>query len=627
VNSKIDKKNIVLVVDDDPNNLSVIFDYLEQVGFEVWVAQDGKSALQNLECGSEFPDIILLDIIMPLLDGFETCRLLKANPATKNIPIIFITSLYETVDKVKGLSLGAVDYITKPFQYEEVLIRLRLHLEMSLLHKKTEEKNFLLGNLTEHLENRVTKRTAELKSALHELQAAYLELLAKEDKLRYDAFHDSLTGLANRAYFIKQLNRVIDLSTINPNYFYAVLFIDIDRFKVVNESLGHLVGDKLLKSAAKRLEDCVSQANIVARLGGDEFIMLLADITDISEAIETAQNILGNLRKPFNIDNYEIFTAVSIGITFSTMGYNCAADVIKDADIAMYQAKLKGKDRYEILTNAIKTQASRRLQLENDLRKAIELKEFCLYYQPIVSLSTGHLLGFEALVRWYFSGEFISPVKFIPIAEEIGAINALGWWVFEEACRQLNCWQQQLPQALNLTINVNISPLQLKQVNLAEKMQEIVEKNGISSSCLKLEITESCFLEASTCEAKTLKQIKNQGIKLCIDDFGTGYSSLSRLHEFTIDTLKIDRSFVSRLSAGQSQQIVETIVTLAHSFGMDVVAEGIETVEQLEKLHSLGCERGQGYLFSKPLDSQAATQLLSNNATMLPVRLLPYLSA
>lgn len=626
MNNKIDPKSIVLVVDDNPTNLSVIFDYLEEVGFEVWVAQDGESALQNLEYGC--PDIILLDIIMPFLDGFETCRLLKANPATKNIPVIFMSSLYETVDKVKGLSLGAVDYITKPFQHEEVLIRIKLHLEMSYLHKKMEEKNVLLGNLTSQLENQVEKRTAELKSVLHELQSAYLELLAKEDQLRYDAFHDSLTGLANRTYFIKQLNKVIELSNINPDYLYAVLFIDIDRFKVVNDSLGHLVGDKLLKSAAKRLQNCSSGNNIVARLGGDEFIMLITDITDISEATEIAKRILENLRIPFNIDSYEIFIAVSIGITFSTMGYHSASDVIKDADIAMYQAKIKGKDRYEILTNAIKIKAATRLQLENDLRKAIELEEFCLYYQPIVSLSTGLLLGFEALVRWHRPcGELVPPEIFISLAEEIGAINSLGWWIFQEACRQLKLWQQQFPQALNLTVNVNISPIQLKQVNLAERMLEIIKNSGVSSGCLKLEITESCFLEGSTGEAKMLKKIKNQGIKLCIDDFGTGYSSLSRLHEFTIDTLKIDRSFVSRLSVGQSQQIVETIVTLAHSFGMDVVAEGIETVEQLQKLHSLGCERGQGYLFSKPLDSQAATQLLVENAKMLPVRLLPYLSA
>ncbi|OCQ95315.1 diguanylate phosphodiesterase [Oscillatoriales cyanobacterium USR001] len=626
MNSQLDRKNIVLVVDDNPNNLSVLSDYLEQVGFEVWVAGDGESALQKVEYGC--PDIILLDIMMPLLDGFETCSLLKANSVTKDIPIIFMSSLSETVDKVKGLSLGAVDYITKPFQYEEVLVRLRLHLEMSLLNKTMEEKNLLLGHLTYQLENRVEERTSELKSALHELQAAYLELLAKEEQLRYDAFHDSLTGLANRACFIKELNNVIELATLNSDYLYAVLFIDIDRFKVVNDSLGHLVGDELLKNAAKRLQDCGSQTNIVARLGGDEFIMLLADITENNEAIETADRILENLRMPFNIDKYEISIAASIGITFSTMGYNCATDVIRDADIAMYQAKIKGKNRYEVLTTAIKIKAETRLQMENDLRKAIELQEFCLYYQPIVSLSTGHLLGFEALVRWRCaSGELVPPVKFIPLAEEIGAINSLGWWVFQEACHQLCFWQQQFPHALTLTVNVNVSPIQLKQINLAERIQEIIKSSGISISCLKLEITESCFLEASTCEAKMLKQLKNQGIKLCIDDFGTGYSSLSRLHEFPIDTLKIDRSFVSRISTGKSQQVIETILTLAQGFGMDVVAEGIETLEELETLRSLGCEQGQGYLFSKPLDSQVATQLLLNNAKMLPVRLLPFLSA
>lgn len=626
MNSEYNKKSIVLVVDDHASNLAVLSDYLEQVGFEVWVASDGESALQAVEY--EAPDIILLDIMMPFLDGFETCRRLKANPRTKDIPLIFMSALSETVDKVKGLSLGAVDYITKPFQHEEVLVRLRLHLKMSILTKRMEEKNSLLSELTSQLEHRVEARTAELKSAMHELQNAYLELLAKEDKLRYDAFHDSLTGLPNRTWFINQLSRVIELANLNSDYLYAVLFIDLDRFKVVNDSLGHLVGDELLKIAAKRLQDCVPETDIVARLGGDEFIILLEAIKDMNEAISTADRILEELRLPFIFDKYEIFTGASIGITFSTMGYDRAVDAIRDADVAMYQAKIKGKGCYEVLTKAIQTQAATRLQLENELRKAIELEEFCLYYQPIVSLSTGHLLGFEALVRWQRAfGELVSPAKFIPLAEEIGAINSLGWWIFQEACRQLRLWQQQFPQALGLTLNVNVSPVQLKQANLVERMQKIVEATGVSSSCLKLEITESCFLEASTCEATMLKQLKSQGIKLCIDDFGTGYSSLSRLHEFPIDTLKIDRSFVSRISAGKSDGIVETIVTLAHSFGMDVVAEGIETLEQLEKLCSLGCELGQGYLFSKPVDSQTATQLLLNNAKLLPSMLLPFLTA
>lgn len=623
---ELEQKNIVLVVDDNPTNLAVLSDYLEEVGFEVWVAADGESALEKVEYG--VPDIILLDIMMPLLDGFETCRLLKANPARKDIPVIFMSALSETVDKVKGLSLGAVDYIIKPCQQEEILVRLRLHLKMSCLTKTMEEKNSLLSELTSQLEERVETRTAELKSALNELQRAYLELLAKEEKLRYDAFHDTLTDLPNRGYFIQRLNRVIQMANLSSDYLYAVLFIDLDRFKVVNDSLGHLVGDELLKSAAKRLQSCLSETDTIARLGGDEFIILLENITDIGEAISAADRILENLRNPFTIDHYEIFTGASIGITFSTMGYDRATDVLKDADVAMYHAKSQGKGRYEVLTKSLQTQAALRLQLENDLRKAIELEEFRLYYQPILSLSTGHLLGFEALVRWpRTSGELVSPTKFIPLAEEIGAINSLGWWVFQEACRQLHLWQQQFPHAVDLTVNVNVSPIQLKQVNLVERMQEIVKDIGVSSCCLKLEITESCFLEASTYEAAILKQLKNLGIKLCIDDFGTGYSSLSRLHEFPIDTLKIDRSFVSRISGGKSDRIVETIVTLAHSFGMDVVAEGIETLEQLEKLRSLGCEQGQGYLFSKPVDSQTATQLLLNNAKLLPSMLLPSLTA
>lgn len=614
MSNEISQKEIVLIVDDNPNNLGILSDYLEQVGFEVWVAADGDSAIQKVEYA--LPDIILLDIMMPIMDGFETCKQLKANPVTCDIPIIFMSALSETIDKIKGFSLGAVDYLTKPLQQEEVLVRVKLHLKIRALAKSLEEKNGLLSQFTAQLEHRVEEQTAELKSALRELQQAHLELLAKEEQLRYEATHDALTGLPNRTFFLKRLNQVIELANIRRDYLYAVLFVDLDRFKVVNDSLGHLVGDELLKNAAKRMQNCLPEAETIARLGGDEFIVLLDCISEVTEAAAIAERILEQLRQPFKLDNYEIFTSASVGITLSTMGYTRASDVLRDADVAMYRAKLQGRGRYEIVTTIMQAEATERLQLENDLRRAIEVQEFCLYYQPIVSLITGRLLGFEALLRWQHpSGQFLSPTKFIPIAEEIGAINSLGWWVFQEACQQLRLWQQQLCLSQPLIVSVNCSPMQLKQVNLAERVSEILQETGVSSDALKLEITESSLLESSTSEAKTLEKLKRLGIQLCIDDFGTGYSSLSRLHQFPIDTVKIDRSFVSRIGTRQGEaEIVETIVTLAHAFGMDVVAEGIETQEQLERLKFLGCEWGQGYLFSKPVDSQTATALLASCA-------------
>ncbi|MEG4229597.1 EAL domain-containing protein [Microcoleus sp. N9_B2] len=617
-------ENVILIVDDNPNNLKLLFDFLKESGFKVLVAKDGESAIEKLQEVS--PNIILLDVMMPGIDGFETCCRLKASVATKDIPVIFMTALTDRVDKVKGLSIGAVDYITKPFQQEEVLARLQLHLRLRNLTKTLEEQNVLLKQeierrkeaevalqkLTSELEERVASQTAELRQAYNELQQAQVQLLEREEKLGHDAFHDALTELPNRAWFMNRLQQAIDLSYRHEDYLYAVLFIDLDRFKVVNDSLGHLVGDQLLKSVARQLQVCLRHTDAVARFGGDEFVILLEDIKHIDEPNRVAERIQNQLRQPFNLNDYEVFTEISIGILLSTMGYDRPEDVLRDADIAMYYAKAQGRGRYEIFAPAMQTVAMTRLQLENDLRRAIALQEFCVHYQPIVSLSTGQLSGFEALVRWHHaSGTIYPPAEFIPVAEETGLINELGWWVLQEACHQISIWQQQFPQTPPLTINVNLSPVQLKQVNLLNRIEEILQQTGIPSYSLKLEITESCILETVSREEKMLKQLKALGIQLCIDDFGTGYSSLSRLHEFPIDTLKIDRSFVSRIGADNSGvEIIQTIVTLARSRGMDIVAEGIETPTQLQKLQELGCELGQGYLFSKPVESFKATELL-----------------
>jgi diguanylate cyclase (GGDEF)-like protein len=618
------KENVILIVDDNPNNLKILFEFLKESGFKVLVAKDGESAIEKLQEVS--PNIILLDVMMPGIDGFETCYRLKASVATKDIPVIFMTALTDRVDKVKGLSMGAVDYITKPFQQEEVLARVQLHLRLRNVTKTLEEQNVLLKEeiearkeaeaalqkLTSELEERVASQTAELTQAVNELQQAQVQLLEREKKLGHDAFHDALTELPNRAWFMNRLQQAIDLSYRREDYLYAVLFIDLDRFKVVNDSLGHLVGDELLKSVARKLQACLRHTDAVARFGGDEFVLLLEDIKDIEEPNRVAERIQHQLRQPLNLDDYEVFTEISIGIIFSTMGYDRPEDVLRDADIAMYHAKAQGRGRYEVFAPAMQTVAMARLQLENDLRRAIALQEFCVHYQPIVCLSTGQLSGFEALVRWHHpSGIIYPPAEFIPVAEETGLIHELGWWVLQKACHQISIWQQQFPQTPPLAINVNLSAVQLKQVNLLNRIEELLQQTGFPSYCLKLEITESCILETVSREEKMLKQLKSLGILLCIDDFGTGYSSLSRLHEFPIDTLKIDRSFVNRIGADNSGvEIIQTIVTLARSRGMDIVAEGIETPTQLQKLRELGCELGQGYLFYQPVDSEKATELL-----------------
>jgi diguanylate cyclase (GGDEF)-like protein len=474
------------------------------------------------------------------------------------------------------------------------------------------------ANLYENLklsQVREKEKAERLERNLQQLQQTQQELLAIQQKLRHDAFHDSLTGLPNRAWLLELLERAINLAARHPDYLYAVLFLDLDRFKSINDSLGHLIGDELLKQVAQRLRLCVRNTDTVSRLGGDEFAILLEELEDPQEAVVVAQRIQEQFARSFNLEHHEIYAGTSIGITYSHLNYQQPSDILRDADAAMYRAKSQGKGRYVIFDPTMETNALDNLQLENSLRWAIARQEFCLYYQPIISLATGSLNGFEALIRWHHPVKgWIAPEEFIPIAEETGLVNNIGWWVIQSACSQLKTWRKLFPNK-KITVNVNFSTVQLKQDGILEKLEKVCRENQLPDFVLKLEITESCILETFTSEAKILMQLKKLGIGLCIDDFGTGYSSLSRLHQFPIDTLKIDRSFVSHLGHHpQHFETIQTIITLAHSLGMDVVAEGVETTTQLERLQKLQCEYLQGYLFSKPVDSATATELLKQDS-------------
>ena len=442
-----------------------------------------------------------------------------------------------------------------------------------------------------------------------------------EQQLHHDAFHDALTGLPNRALFMDHLKLAIARAKRNPEQRYAVLYLDLDRFKIINDSLGHMIGDQLLIGIARRLEKCLRPGDTVARLGGDEFVILVEDISAENEMIVIAERIQKELRLPFNLSGREVFTTVSLGIAPSAATYEQAEEILRDDDTAMYRAKTGGKARHEVFDREMHARAMNLLQLETDLRRAIERQEFFIQYQPIVGLEDFSLRGFEALVRWQHPERgFISPIDFIPVAEETGLIVHIGEFVLRESCTQMQRWQKMFPSDPPLFISVNLSGRQFAQHDLINEVAYILNETKIEPHTLKLEITESVVMENIETATEMLRQLRALGVQLSIDDFGTGYSSLSYLHRFPIDTLKIDRSFVTRMSENnENMEIVRTIVMLAQNLGMDVVAEGVETNEQLALLRKLGCENGQGYFFSKPVHTDGAEKIIADTyATQTP---------
>ncbi|MGI2905659.1 putative bifunctional diguanylate cyclase/phosphodiesterase [Tolypothrix sp. VBCCA 56010] len=433
-------------------------------------------------------------------------------------------------------------------------------------------------------------------------------------QLTHNAFHDGLTGLANRSLFMEHLERAVEYGKRERNFQFAVLFVDLDRFKLINDSLGHLLGDKLLIAIVGRLQACVRPTDIIARFGGDEFTILLENLSDISDTIRVADRIQAELSLPFNLGGQEVFITASIGIALSATGYNQAEDLMRDADIAMYRAKIGGKARYEIFNPSMHDRAVVRLQLETDLRLAIERQEFLIYYQPMVSLSSGRIIGFESLLRWQHPERgLLFPSEFISVAQEVGLMSLIDQWVMRQACHQIQQWQEQIKRFPPLSITVNVCNQHFTQPNLVAQISQILQQTSLDASRLKLEITENVIMENHRATS-TLSQLKALGICLVIDDFGTGYSSFSRLHRFPIDELKIDRSFVSNINVNEKNlEITEIIVMLGKKLGMDVTAEGIETPEQLAQLKEMKCAYGQGCFFSQPLSSEAAEALIVAN--------------
>jgi diguanylate cyclase (GGDEF)-like protein len=446
-------------------------------------------------------------------------------------------------------------------------------------------------------------------------------------QLQRDAFFDKLTHLPNRSLFMDRLEQSVRRLTRKPDYMFSVLFLDLDRFKVVNDSLGHRAGDQLLFQVAQKLKSCIRPGDTVARLGGDEFTMLIDDVHSLQDVTQVSERILREMSTPVPLEGQEVFTTTSIGIALSTLDYTEPEELLRDADIALYQAKALGRARYSIFQSGMHIHALERMQLETDLRWAIQRQEFQLHYQPIISLETGQVVGLEAFVYWQHpSRGLLSPLDFLPVAEETGLIIPIGQWVRSVVCQQMQDWSTQLPRTHHLFISVNLSAQEISDPSLVEHLTTILHQSSLSPHRLKLEITEGTLMKDSEPILARLGHVKALGIQLCIDDFGTGYSSLSYLNQFPIDFLKIDRSFIQRIEVPENLEIVRTIVSLTQNLGLKAIAEGIENTAQLAQLRALRCEFGQGFMFARPQDTAMTTtfleeQLDANFTTSITVTL------
>lgn len=670
----------LLVVDDEEINRDLLQRRLERRGFQVVGAKDGLEALKYVE--SQHFDLVLLDIMLPGIDGLEVLRRIRSGEENHELPVVMVSAKDDSQGIVEALNIGANDYITKPVDFPVVLARIRTHLshrraraalreseeryalavagandglwdwdlranriylsprwkamighESSDLSTETSEwfgrvhpddLERLKADLDDHLNQRTQTFENEHRMlhadgsyrwvlsrgmAVRDHTSAPYRMAGSQTDITARKVYDPLTGLPNRILYMDRLEHALQRFKRQKNELFGVLLLDLDRFKIVNEGLGHNLGDRLLIQLSRRLKTCVRTGDTIARFGGDEFIILLDEMRDNSDAVRVAERIQAALKKPFHIQGQEVFTTVSIGIALSTTGYDRPEDVVRDADTAMNRAKALGKARHEMFDRAMHTQSAQRLQLETDLRKALERDEFQVRYQAIVALEDKQLAGFEALIRWIHPKRgLVNPDEFISLAEETGLIINMDHWVMREAMRQTVEWEARYGP---LTISVNLSAKQFAQANLVERILENLAATKLAPEHLKLEITESALMDNTDKAADIIASLKSHRIKLGLDDFGTGYSSLSYLHRFPVDTLKIDRSFISRMEqASENAAIIKTIVALAQNMDFVTVAEGIETDSQLASLKELDCRFGQGYYFSKPLTAEEAEKLL-----------------
>ncbi len=562
----------VLVVDDEPDNFDVIETLLPNLGYKLYYASNGQDAIASLDLFK--PDVILLDVMMPGIDGIEVCKRIKAMPQWESVPIIMVTALTTKTDLARCFAAGADDFISKPINHLELKARVR---SMLRIHGQYQQ----LVSFNAQLEATVQQRTAQLQTMI---------------------LQDALTALPSRTFLLQKLAEVLQAGELS----FAVVYLDCDQFKLVNGSFGYAVGNQLLLAMTERLQHHLRPGDVLARMGEDEFCFLLYNIDGAIDLELFIEAVLRGFDASFLVADCEIFMTACMGIALGSSVYKQPEEPLQDADTAMYKAKLSGKGCYQIFDCQMSLAMLNRLTLENDLQRALEHQEFVIYYQPIVNLQTQKVVGFEALVRWQNPDRgMVSPGEFIPCMEQTGLIVPVGMVVLKQACQQLRIWEQR--GWTELTMSVNLSVRQFSSPTLLADVDRVLGETAVNPANIKLEITESAIIENAQMAIALTEQLRSRQIQISIDDFGTGYSSLGYLHRFPVDNLKIDRSFVNQLQAeNRNYQVVNTIITLSNQLELTVIAEGIETTQQLQWLQQLGCEFGQGYLFSKPL---AATEI------------------
>ena len=597
----------LLIVDDVSDNRVVLRRRFERRGFDVVEAESGLAALELID--RDTFDLVLLDIMMPGIDGIETLKRIRGQKSASALPVIMVTGKTASENMVEALQLGANDYVTKPVDFAVALARVEAQISRKRAEEQAAFANDELRKANEDLEHRVAERTGRLVEANQKLKIEIAEREELQAKSQYLAYHDSLTGLGNRLLFKEHLEEALtDVSMAQQPV--AVLFLDLDGFKSVNDTLGHSVGDLLLKSIATKLRDILRPTDRISRLGGDEFAILQMSGAQPASSLALAEEILAIVGQQFTIDGHEVTVGASIGIAIGSPGETDAGTILKSADLAMYSAKSDGRGTYRVFDPEMDSIVQARRILERDLRAAFSQSDFKLFYQPLVNLHTKKVKAFEALMRWEHPERgLVPPSEFIQVAEEMGLIVPLGEWALRQACAEAMDWPKEI------CVSVNLSPMQFSKGNLVSTVVSALASSGLPGSRLELEITESILLEKSERNISILNQLRGLGVRISMDDFGTGYSSIGYLRSFPFDKIKIDQSFVRDLLVDEgSLAIVRAIAGLGVSFGITTTAEGVETEEQMRCLNLEGCIEVQGYLFSKPVPPNEIAGLLQSMA-------------